>query len=286
MTVELLEPHGFCAGVSAALAKAETSLAKADGRVYCLHELVHNEIVVRELRSRGMVFVESVEEVPEGATVLFSAHGVGPSVRARARERNLEILDATCPFVEKVHRAAGEFAKAGLPVVVIGKSGHAEVEGIVGEVKGAGGEVIVVAGPEEVGEIPGGRSAKFGVVAQTTMNADEVAETVGAIRRGREVAAMAEVCRATKLRQDAVKAFRARRKGERDAALLVLGSATSSNTRRLCEVAGPLKVFRAGTIEELAEMDFQDVGILGVTSGASTPETFFADAVKFLKTRR
>ena len=267
MTISVIEPHGFCAGVTAALRKAVAVAAEARP-VFCLHQLVHNEVVVADLRTRGFSFVESIEDVPEGATVLFSAHGVSPAVRERAAERGLKVVDATCPFVERVHRAARDFAAKGMPVVVIGNPSHAEVRGIVGEAANA--VVLDPSQPRARGLPP-----KFGLVSQTTMNADEVASLVAELRESHEVETMAEVCNATKVRQDAVKAF----SGD---ALLVLGSANSSNTRRLCEVAR-CRTFRAGTIDEVRALDLSGVEALGVTSGASTPESFFREVVSFLR---
>lgn len=274
MRVVAIEPHGFCAGVTAALRKALSMLKAVDsGSVYCLHELVHNEIVVGELKRRGMVFVESLDEVPEGATVLFSAHGVSPAVRAHAVARRLTVVDATCPFVDKVHKAAKEFASRGLGIVVIGNPDHAEVKGITGEVSDA---IVIRSVPvSRLPDFPCG----LGVVSQTTMNADEVAEIVRRLRDDYDVETMAEVCNATKVRQDAVKSF----VGD---ALLVLGSVNSSNTRRLCEVARCAKVFRAGTMDEVKAIDLSGVSVLGVTSGASTPEDFFSEVMEFLKTGR
>ena len=275
MTVEVLNPHGFCAGVTAAIRKA-VELADGSSSVYCLHELVHNEIVVSGLRSRGFVFVEDICDVPAGATVLFSAHGVAPAVRRKAEARGLRVVDATCPFVTKVHKAAREFASAGLPVLVVGHPGHAEVSGIVGEVEDVGGTVRVISAADDLFAIPGiPLGARVGVVSQTTMNADEVSAMVERLRAIYEIETMAEVCSATKVRQDAVKAF----DGD---ALLVLGSVSSSNTRRLCEVAR-CRTFRAGTSAEVKARDFSGVGRLGVTSGASTPEDFFRAVVRELE---
>ena len=275
MQVEVLEPHGFCAGVTAALRKALALVRDgAADTVYCLHELVHNEIVVGDLTRRGFKFVESVADIPEGATVLFSAHGVSPAVRRAAAARRLKVVDATCPFVTRVHTAAREFAARGLPVVVIGHENHAEVKGIVGEVELAGRSPTIAAGRSDISAVPGG-SQTIGVVSQTTMNADEVAALVAQLKERFTVETMAEVCNATKERQDAVKAF----DGD---ALLVLGSANSSNTRRLMEVAR-CRAFRAGTLEEVRALDLRGVRRLGVTSGASTPESFLAEAVAYLK---
>lgn len=257
MKIDVINPHGMCAGVNAAIAKA---LQLRD--VYCLHELVHNEIVVDELKALGYRFVEDIDEVPKGATVVFSAHGVSPQVRRRAEERKLKIVDTTCPFVTKVHKAAKQFSERGLPVVIIGDEKHAEVKGIAGEIE-----------PRKL--VRGGR---IGVVSQTTMNADEVARRVGELKRDYEVEAMAEVCSATKERQDAVKRY----EGE---AVLVLGSKSSSNTKRLAEVARAAgkKVFTAGTMDEVKKIDFSGIDHLGVTSGASTPERFLMEALGYLR---
>ena len=275
MTIEILEPHGFCAGVKNALQKARARVTchpqPSAAPVYCLHELVHNELVVADLKSRGLKFVESLSDVPEGSTVLFSAHGVSPSVRAEAAARKLKVVDATCPFVARVHQAASEFASRGLQVVVIGHPDHAEVKGITGEVP----DPIVINDSSYTSLATAKRP--LGVVSQTTMNADDVAAVVERLRQTFVVESTAEVCRATKERQDAVKAF----DGD---ALLVLGSAQSSNTKRLCEVAH-CRTFRAGTMADLRDIDFSGIGRLGVTSGASTPEEFFSQAVDWLRTQ-
>ncbi len=266
MNLQILEPHGFCAGVTGALKKA-LSLEKG---IYCLHELVHNEIVVADLARRGFTFVEDLGEIPVGATVLFSAHGVSPAVRAEAAAQQLTVVDATCPFVTRVHRAAQAFAARGLQVVVIGNPQHAEVKGILGEAPGA----IVVRTLADARNLDLSPSLPLGVVSQTTMNADEVQEIVAVLKARFPVETMAEVCNATKERQDAVKAFC----GD---ALLVLGSANSSNTRRLCEVAN-CPTFRAGSLADVKALDFSGIQTLGITSGASTPENYFQDVVKYL----
>ena len=260
MKVEIIEPHGLCAGVNAAIAKA---LKLKD--VYCLHELVHNEIVIGDLKDLGFKFVERIEDVPEGETVVFSAHGVSPRIREIAKERKLKVVDTTCPFVAKVHRAAKAFSDRGLPVVILGDPKHVEVKGIQGEVD-----------RDRLRSAAAG--SRIGVVSQTTMNADEVERQVAELRKTYDVETMAEVCRATKERQDAVKRF----DGD---AVLVLGSRTSSNSKRLKEVAeaNGARAFLAGTMDELKAIDFSGVERLGVTSGASTPERFFDEAVRFLR---
>ena len=270
MTVEVLEPHGMCAGVNAAIAKA---LKLKD--VYCLHELVHNEIVIGELKDLGFKFVERIEDVPVGETVVFSAHGVSPAVREIAKARKLKVVDTTCPFVTKVHRQAKAFAEKGLPVVILGDPKHTEVKGIAGEL-----------GVENRCRCREG--GKIGVVSQTTMNADEVERQVAELRKTYDVETMAAVCNATKERQDAVKEFCSSCLSSlvsRPFAVLVLGSRMSSNSKRLKEVAeqNGAKAFMAGTMDELKAIDFGGVERLGVTSGASTPERFLMEAVKYLR---
>lgn len=283
MKVEVLEPHGMCGGVNAAIAKALTLR-----NVYCLHELVHNEIVVGELKGLGFKFVKRIEDVPEGETVVFSAHGVSPAVREIAKQRKLKIVDTTCPYVAKVHKAAKAFSEKGLPVVILGDPKHVEVQGIRGE---------AVARPLKKGktfflQADGGAlprsGSRIGVVSQTTMNADEVERQVAELRKKYDVETMAEVCNATRDRQNAVKAYCTSCLSSavaRPFAVLVLGSRASSNSKRLAEVAaqGGAKTFMAGTMDELKEIDFSGVERLGVTSGASTPERFFMEAVKFLR---
>jgi len=261
-------PHGLCAGVNAAIARA---LELKD--VYCLHELVHNEIVISDLKALGFRFVSSLEEVPEGATVVFSAHGVSPAVRELAKARRLKVVDTTCPFVARVHRHAREFAERGLPVVVLGDAGHVEVQGIVGEIEAVGGSTRK---PR--------KGSRVAVVSQTTMNADVVKSRVRELERDYEVVAMAEVCNATKERQDAVREFC---RTHPDSALLVLGSRTSANTKRLAEVAedGGAKAFLAATVDEVRSLkdELERFSTVGVTSGASTPERFYMDAMKCLE---
>ena len=299
MTVEVIEPHGLCAGVNAAIAKALKLK-----NVYCLHELVHNEIVVEDLKALGFRFVDRVEDVPEGETVVFSAHGVSPVVREAAAKRHLKVIDTTCPFVAKVHKAARKFAERGLPVVVIGDADHAEVKGIVGEVPGArvwdgSGRAKNVAGASRAGfagahpHVAGASraGARIGVVSQTTMNADEVEKAVAALRKNYDVETMADVCKATKDRQDAVRAFCLKGEGRetRDVrrCVLVLGSRTSANSRRLKEVAEACgtKAYLAGTMDEVRALkgELEGFATVGVTSGASTPERLFDEAVKFLR---
>ena len=281
MKVEGIEPHGFCMGVRAAVEKASRTLSLSSGKaVYCLHELVHNEQVVARLVARGLRFVESLDEVPDGATVLFSAHGVAPAVRAEAQRRGLAVVDATCPFVERAHRAVCDFAARGVPVVVVGRPEHAEVRGVMGECADA----RVVSTPEEVAALPF-PDGPVGVVCQTTLSHDTVCAVLDALRARYprlETPAAADVCTATRDRQRAVAEF-VRGGGD---GVLVLGSAGSSNTNRLVEVAraaGALFAARAGTLEEVRALNFGGVRRLGVTAGASTPEYLLQGVVTWCR---
>ena len=268
-------------GVKAAVEKASRTLLLSHAKtVYCLHELVHNEQVVSDLKARGMRFVDSLDGVPDGATVLFSAHGVAPAVRDEARRRGLEVVDATCPFVARAHRTARDFAARGVPVVVVGHAEHAEVLGIVGEISECG----VVASPEDVAALPYPENSPLGVLCQTTMSSGTVRTVLDALkaRYSRlETPPAADICMATRDRQRAVDAF-VRGGGD---GVLVLGSAGSSNSNRLVEVAraaGAAFAARAGTLDEVRAIDFTGVGRPGVTAGASTPENFLEHAVEML----
>ena len=268
-------------GVKAAVEKASRTLLLSHAKtVYCLHELVHNEQVVSDLKVRGMRFVDSLDNVPDGATVLFSAHGVAPAVRDEAQKRGLEVVDATCPFVARAHRTARDFAARGVPVVVVGHAEHAEVLGIVGEISECG----VVASPEDVAALPYPESSPLGVLCQTTMSSGTVRTVLDALkaRYSRlEPPPAADICMATRDRQRAVDAF-VRGGGD---GVLVLGSAGSSNSNRLVEVAraaGAAFAARAGTLDEVRAIDFAGVGRLGVTAGASTPENFLERTVEML----
>ena len=256
-------------GVRTAVEKASRTLSLSSGKaVYCLHELVHNEQVVADLKARGLRFVESLDEVPDGATVLFSAHGVALAVRAEAQRRELAVVDATCPFVARAHRAVRDFAARGVPVVVVGRPEHAEVRGVMGACDGA----RVVSTPEEVAALPF-PDGPVGVVCQTTLSSATVHTVLDALRARYprlETPPAADVCTATRDRQRAVADF-VRGGGD---GVLVLGSIGSSNTNRLVEVArasGAAFAARAGTLEEIRTLDFAGVRRLGVTAGASTP---------------
>ena len=248
--------------------------------VWCLHELVHNAVVVGELREKGMRFVESLEEVPEGETVLFSAHGVSPGVRALAAARRLRVVDATCPFVARAHRQVRAFAARGVPTVVVGDAGHVEVVGLAGEY-GDAKDLKVVKDAADVAALPFPAEKPLGVVCQTTLSSGVVQSVLSALRaRYPQLIEppAAETCTATRDRQAAVRAFV--QAGDPAATgVLVIGSATSSNTARLVEIAreAGAAAWRVDGVDDLAGIDFSGLARLGLTAGASTPENVLRD---------
>lgn len=260
MRVEVISPHGFCGGVKRAVEMAYGILSREKGNVYCLHEIVHNENVVRDLMSEGMVFVESVSEVPEGAVVLVSAHGASSGTFGEARERRLKVVDATCPFVSAGHAKIRDNFKNGIRTVVVGDPTHIEVIGYLGE----DGACL----PEDV--LPG---EKTQTIVQTTLDAKE----------------HQSVCTATRDRQNAVHEFieEAMASGSKrsEIGVLVIGSPKSSNTAKLSFVAEKEGVasWRIADAEGLAKLDFSKTEILGVTSGASTPEDVFESVLAALE---
>ena len=265
-------------GVKAAVEKARMALSSGRA-VWCLHELVHNETVIDELRANGMRFVESPDDVPQGETVLFSAHGVPPAVRQKAEARGLGVIDTTCPFVARAHRQVRSCAGKGMPVVIVGHAEHVEVAGLVGEYRDArnGAYVAVVKDVGDVRSLPFAEKDEVCVVCQTTLSSelvDRVLETLRARYPRLLETPASETCTATRDRQRAVREF-VMADGRPDrAGVLVLGGARSSNTLRLAEtaVSAGAKAWRISGPEEFASCDFSGIERLGLTAGASTPE--------------
>jgi 4-hydroxy-3-methylbut-2-en-1-yl diphosphate reductase len=267
--VLLASPRGYCAGVERAVETVELALEHYGAPIYVRKQIVHNAHVVRELEERGAVFVESEDEAPEGATIVFSAHGVAPSVYARANERGLKTIDATCPLVTKVHVQARRYAAAGYTVVLIGHEGHEEVVGTMGEAPEA---TVLVQSVEDAEALGLPADARLAYITQTTLSVDETSEIIAVLRRRYpEIHApkKEDICYATSNRQWAVKEL----VGEIDL-LLVIGSRNSSNSNRLVEVARADGV-PAYLIDDETEIDerwLDGVATVGVTSGASAPE--------------
>jgi 4-hydroxy-3-methylbut-2-enyl diphosphate reductase len=275
--VLLAAPRGYCAGVDRAVVAVEKALDLYGAPVYVRKEIVHNRYVVDTLAARGAVFVSETDEVPEGATVVFSAHGVAPSVHEEAAQRNLRTIDATCPLVTKVHNEARRFADEGYQILLIGHEGHEEVEGTMGEAPEA---MTLVDGPESVAGLDLDADGKVVWLSQTTLSVDETMQTVEALRErvpGLISPPSDDICYATQNRQTAVKEI-----APLSDVLIVVGSANSSNSVRLLEV-GLQNGARAGhRIDSAAELEprwFEGAATVGLTSGASVPEILVRDVL-------
>jgi 4-hydroxy-3-methylbut-2-en-1-yl diphosphate reductase len=270
----LASPRGYCAGVERAVETVERALALYGRPVYVRKQIVHNSHVVRDLRARGAVFVDALGDVPEGATVVFSAHGIAPAVRREAGQRELTTIDATCPLVTKVHAQARRYAEAGYTIVLIGHAGHEEVEGTLGEAPDAIVLVQSTADAEQV-SLPGDRPLAY--VTQTTLSVDETGEIVAVLRRRFpriEGPAREDICYATSNRQWAVKELLR----EVDV-LLVVGSANSSNSQRLVDVARAegTSAHLVDDVHAIEESWLAGCETVGLTSGASAPERLVAE---------
>ncbi len=285
MDVVLANPRGFCAGVDRAIEIVERAIDALGAPIYVRHEVVHNRFVVENLRSRGAVFVEELDEVPDGATVIFSAHGVSKAVREEARGRGLKVFDATCPLVTKVHIEVARHCKAGRDVVMIGHAGHPEVEGTLGQwaQAGAKGRIFLIETPGDVAGLPLASDADLAFVTQTTLSVDDTQSVIDALRNRFpkiEGPRHDDICYATQNRQDAVK-----RLGRNCDLVLVVGSPNSSNSNRLRELAEKQGV-SAFLIDGAADIDsawLQGRKSIGVTAGASAPESLVQGVVERLR---
>jgi 4-hydroxy-3-methylbut-2-enyl diphosphate reductase len=281
--VLLAAPRGYCAGVDRAVQAVERALDLHGAPVYVRKEIVHNQHVVATLRERGAIFVEETEEVPEGAVVVFSAHGVAPVVHQEAAVRSLRTIDATCPLVTKVHNEARRFAAAGYDILLIGHEGHEEVIGTSGE---APEHIHLVDGPDDVANIVVKDEQRVAWLSQTTLSVDETLATVAKLRE-RFPALLDppsdDICYATQNRQEAVKAI-----APRTDLVIVVGSRNSSNSVRLVEVAREYGAAAAHLVDragEVADAWLDGVQTIGVTSGASVPEILVTDLLAHLAAR-
>jgi 4-hydroxy-3-methylbut-2-enyl diphosphate reductase len=288
MNILLANPRGFCAGVERAIAIVERALEKFGAPIYVRHEVVHNRFVVDGLKAKGAVFVEELDEVPSGATVIFSAHGVSKAVRSEAERRGLKIFDATCPLVTKVHLEVERHRKQGREVVMIGHKGHPEVEGTMGQGGQGDGGMHLVENVADVATLKVGAGgtatvAPLAYVTQTTLSVDDAAAIVAALKtRFPDIVGPKkdDICYATQNRQDAVKELAAR-----VGLVIVVGSQNSSNSNRLREVAQNLGV-PAYLVDNAGQIDpawlTEKVGV-GVTAGASAPEVLVTEVVERLR---
>ena len=280
--VLLASPRGYCAGVERAVETVERALALYGSPVYVRKQIVHNSHVVRDLEARGAIFVEELSSVPAGATVVFSAHGIAPAVRAETGERRLATIDATCPLVTKVHTQARRYAEAGYVIVFIGHAGHEEVEGTLGEAPDA---IVLVQSAEDAERVSLPADRPLAYITQTTLSVDETSEIVAVLRRRFpriEEPAREDICYATSNRQWAVKELL-----EEVDLLLVVGSGNSSNSLRLVDVAcaAGIDAYLVDDVGGIDEAWLDGHETVGLTSGASAPERLIADLCDWFRDR-
>ena len=265
----LAEPRGFCAGVDRAIEIVDRALAKFGRPIYVRHEIVHNTYVVNDLKNRGAIFIEELDDVPAGATLVFSAHGVSKAIQREAERRGFQIFDATCPLVTKVHVEVAKLHKEGYEFIMIGHKGHPEVEGTMGQLDSG---IHLVEDVADVARIQPAQTTRLAVVTQTTLSVDDASEIAAAVKarfpQVREPKQQ-DICYATQNRQDAVKVM----SGQVDI-VIVVGSPTSSNSNRLAELARKLGVtsYMVDNADELRSAWFEGRSRVGLTAGASAPE--------------
>jgi 4-hydroxy-3-methylbut-2-en-1-yl diphosphate reductase len=280
MKIILANPRGFCAGVNMAIECLERALDFFGPPVYVYHEIVHNKYVVDRFKQRGTAFVETLDEVPEGSPLLYSAHGVSPQIREQARSRRLLAIDATCPLVTKVHLEAIKYAREGYTIVLIGHEGHDEVIGTMGE---APDQIVLVETAQDVEQLQPSDPSKVAYLTQTTLSVDDANLVIGALRgKFPQIAnpPKDDICYATQNRQEAVRELAARAD-----LVLVLGSQNSSNSRRLAEIAESLGI-PSHLIDGVSEIQagwFEGVESVLITAGASAPEDVVQECIEYLQ---
>jgi 4-hydroxy-3-methylbut-2-en-1-yl diphosphate reductase len=280
MKMILANPRGFCAGVNMAIECLERALDFFGPPLYVYHEIVHNKFVVERFRDRGTVFVESLDEVPPGSPLLYSAHGVSPQIRDQARRRQLVAIDATCPLVIKVHLEAVKYARDGYTIVLIGHEGHDEVIGTMGE---APNQMILVETARDVEQLDVPNPNKVAYLTQTTLSVDDANLVIAALRQRFPNIANPpkdDICYATQNRQEAVRELAAQAD-----LVLVLGSQNSSNSRRLAEIANALGIpsYLIDGVHEIQDAWFQNVETVLITAGASAPEDVVHECIEYLQ---
>ena len=279
-SIVLAAPRGFCAGVDRAIDIVERALEKFGRPIYVRHEIVHNTHVVNDLKNRGAIFIEDLAEVPPGATLVFSAHGVSKAVQDEAAQRGFQVFDATCPLVTKVHVEVAKLAKEGYEFIMIGHKGHPEVEGTMGQLDSG---IHLVEDVADVARVQPAQTEKLAVVTQTTLSVDDAAAITAAVKARfpsiREPKQQ-DICYATQNRQDAVKVL-----SKQADVVIVVGSPTSSNSNRLAELARRLGVpaHMVDNADELQPEWFKDAATVGITAGASAPEILVEEVVARVK---
>ena len=278
--IVLAEPRGFCAGVDRAIEIVERALTKFGAPIYVRHEIVHNTYVVNDLKAKGAIFIEDLADVPPGATLVFSAHGVSQAVRAEAAERGFSVFDATCPLVTKVHVEVAKLHKLGYDFIMIGHKGHPEVEGTMGQLTEG---IYLVEGVGDVERVQVAQTAKLAVVTQTTLSVDDAAEILAAVKRrfpSVQEPKQQDICYATQNRQDAVKVL-----APKVDIVIVVGSPTSSNSNRLRELAQRLgtEAYMVDAPDDLRPEWFEGKSSVGLTAGASAPDILVQQVIARLR---
>lgn len=283
MQVQLANPRGFCAGVDRAIDIVNRALDVFGPPIYVRHEVVHNKFVVDQLRERGAVFVDELDQVPDGVIVIFSAHGVSRAVKDEADRRKLKVFDATCPLVTKVHMEVAKYSREGMECILIGHRGHPEVEGTMGQFdRSNGGEMYLVEGVEDVAKLHINNPSRLAYVTQTTLSMDDTRQIIDALReRFEEISGPRkdDICYATQNRQDAVKQLAL----EADL-VLVVGSENSSNSNRLRELAERCgaEAYLIESAQHISPQWLDGKRCVGVTAGASAPEVLVSEVIEYL----
>lgn len=283
MKIILANPRGFCAGVDRAISIVELALEIHGAPIYVRHEVVHNRFVVNRLRDRGAIFVEELSEVPDGAIVIFSAHGVSQAVRQEAKDRNLKVFDATCPLVTKVHMQVARASRKGTKAILIGHKGHPEVEGTMGQYSNEDGGIFLIEKVEDIARLPMQENDDLTFMTQTTLSLDDTAETIAALKEKYPAIQgphKNDICYATTNRQEAVREL-----AKLSDLVLVVGSKNSSNSNRLAELASRMGV-KSQLLDDPSDIQddwFNDVKTIGITAGASAPEELVQSIISHLK---
>ena len=283
MKIILANPRGFCAGVDRAISIVELALEIHGAPIYVRHEVVHNRFVVNGLRERGAIFVEELSEVPDGAIVIFSAHGVSQAVRQEAKDRNLKVFDATCPLVTKVHMQVARASRKGTKAILIGHKGHPEVEGTMGQYSNEDGGIFLIEKVEDIARLPMQENDNLTFMTQTTLSLDDTAETIAALKEKYPAIQgphKNDICYATTNRQEAVREL-----AKLSDLVLVVGSKNSSNSNRLAELASRMGV-KSQLLDDPSDIQadwFNDVKTIGITAGASAPEELVQSIISRLK---
>ena len=283
MKIILANPRGFCAGVDRAISIVELALEIHGAPIYVRHEVVHNRFVVNGLRDRGAIFVEELSEVPDGAIVIFSAHGVSQAVRQEAKDRNLKVFDATCPLVTKVHMQVARASRKGTKAILIGHKGHPEVEGTMGQYSNEDGGIFLIEKVEDIARLPMQENDDLTFMTQTTLSLDDTAETIAALKEKYPAIQgphKNDICYAPTNRQEAVREL-----AKLSDLVLVVGSKNSSNSNRLAELASRMGV-KSQLLDDPSDIQadwFNDVKTIGITAGASAPEELVQSIISRLK---